>query len=296
MCGIKQVVDECRTCRGIVLIEEVPIICQRRTWTFPDTFGHAKTYCPDQGRVYVEKKPRINQCRVCRWDSLNITTNLDMPCHQRSDSSLGTRSLSHGVEQSRSTSPCQNDSVLSVPTEKEPKGMVKMVKGFFGKYLSKVIPGVRRSSQSTSSWSALDQWEDICGDEDTRDKKKKKKKASSIPTVIKVREFPTLTTAQVPYSAEQRLAEALHVGLCYCFTMEIISPTTGATCNGPQSAPAKPKHPIIICQGPRRTHHDSGMRNPNARCEQGEQSTVFVSTCNHRAPVIQKRYNLMAQA
>ncbi|KXH65498.1 hypothetical protein CSAL01_12630 [Colletotrichum salicis] len=193
MCGIKQIIDECRTCRGIVLIEEVPIICQKRTWTFPDAFGHAKTYCPDQGRVYVEKKPRINQCRVCRWDSLNITTGLDMPCHQRSDSSLGTRSLSHGMDQSQSTSTCQNDSVLSLPTEKKkPKSMAETVKGFFGKYLSKVIPGVRGSSQSPSSWSALDQWEDICVDEDTKNNKKKKKKAASIPIVIRVREFPML--------------------------------------------------------------------------------------------------------
>ncbi|KAG7058539.1 hypothetical protein JMJ77_0005913 [Colletotrichum scovillei] len=186
MCGIKQIVDQCRTCYGIISKEEIPTICHKRTWTLPETFGHAKAYCPDQERVYLDKKPRINQCPVCYWDSLDITKGLDMPCHQRSGSSLGTRSLSHGLDQTRSTSPWQNASVLNLPAEKEPKSVAGKVKGFFGKCLSKVIPGFGRSSQSPSSWAALDQWEDVCGDEDSTDKKKKKKKTASIPTVTRV--------------------------------------------------------------------------------------------------------------
>ncbi|KAK1472540.1 hypothetical protein CABS01_16271 [Colletotrichum abscissum] len=186
MCGIKQIVDQCRTCYGIISKEEIPTICHERTWTLPETFGHAKAYCPDQGRVYLDKKPRINQCPVCYWDSLDITKGLDMPCHQRSESSLGTRSLSHCLDQTRSTSPWQNTSVLNLPAEKEPKSVAGKVKGFFGKCLFKVIPEFGRSSQSPSSWAALDQWEDICGDEGITDKKKKKKKDASIPTVTRV--------------------------------------------------------------------------------------------------------------
>ncbi|KAK7452041.1 hypothetical protein Landi51_04703 [Colletotrichum acutatum] len=179
MCGIKQIVDQCRTCYGIISKEEIPTICHKRTWTLPETFGYAKAYCPDQGRVYLDKKPRINQC-------------------PRSESSLGTCSLSHGLDQIRSTSPWQNASVLNLPAEKESKSVAEKVKGFFGKCLSKVIPGVGRSSQSSSPWAALDQWEDICGDEDTNDKKKKKKKAASIPTVTRV--------GQLPLSEESDLA------------------------------------------------------------------------------------------
>ncbi|UQC83437.1 uncharacterized protein CLUP02_08932 [Colletotrichum lupini] len=167
MCGIKQIVDQCRTCYGIISKEEIPTICHKRTWTLPETFGHAKAYCPDQGRVYLDKKPRINQC-------------------PRSESSLGTRSLSHCLDQTRSTSPWQNTSVLNLPAEKEPKSVAGKVKGFFGKCLFKVIPEFGRSSQSPSSWAALDQWEDICGDEGIADKKKKKKKDVSIPTVTRV--------------------------------------------------------------------------------------------------------------
>lgn len=186
MCGTKQIVDQCRTCYGIISKEEIPTLCHKRIWMLPETFGHAKAYCPDQGRVYLDKKPRINQCQVCYWESLDITKGLDMPCHPRSESSLGTRSLSHGLDQTRSTSPWQNVSVLNLPAEKKPKGIASTVKGLFGKCLSKVIPGVARSSKSSSSWSALDEWEDICGDEEPKDKKKKKKMAASIPTVTRV--------------------------------------------------------------------------------------------------------------
>ncbi|KAJ0295878.1 hypothetical protein COL516b_012123 [Colletotrichum fioriniae] len=173
MCGTKQIVDQCRTCYGIISKEEIPTLCHKRIWMLPETFGHAKAYCPDQGRV-------------CYWESLDITKGLDMPCHPRSESSLGTRSLSHGLDQTRSTSPWQNVSVLNLPAEKKPKGIASTVKGLFGKCLSKVIPGVARSSKSSSSWSALDEWEDICGDEEPKDKKKKKKMAASIPTVTRV--------------------------------------------------------------------------------------------------------------
>ncbi|OHF03410.1 hypothetical protein CORC01_01129 [Colletotrichum orchidophilum] len=187
MCGTKQFVDQCRTCYGVISIEERPTKCDKRTWVYPHFFERRVPYCPDEGKVYVCVRKNINQCQYCYWKSLEITRGLDMPCHEQrpersgeppSSSSLGSRSLTHGLGRPRSMSAYQ--SVHSIEAEKESQGIAGSVKNFLGKCLSKIFKGARRTS---GSWPNLDEWEDVCGEEDSKkETNNNSNKAASVPT------------------------------------------------------------------------------------------------------------------